>query len=227
MHFMEYDSPVMSMIGKITDIIWLSTLWFVCCLPIITIGAATTALYYTGVKTIRKSRGYVTRTFFHAFRINFVPALGIWFLCLAGIFLFYINYIFTASMEEGSFRFFMSAVYGCMGFVALSVSCYAFPILSRCSMKCFEILRFSTGLMVKHFPYTFLMVLVLVASVMIMWYIPLTVFCIPAAGTVLFSFCMEKVLIRYTPESEKGSWYAEDKSGFEVSEQVMQKDKKI
>lgn len=218
MHFMEYDSPVMSAIGKITDMIWLSVLWFVCCLPVVTIGAATTALYYTGVKTIRKGRGYVTRTFFHAFRLNFVPALGMWLLCLAGIFLFYVNYIFAASMEEGGFRSLVSAVYGCMGFIALAICCYAFPVLSRCSMKCFAILRFSFELMVKHFPYTLLMVMTVVISITIMWYIPLTVFCIPAAGTVLFSFCMEKVLIRYTPESERGNWYAEDKSFFEASE---------
>lgn len=212
MHFMEYDSPVMSAIGKVTDMVWLSALWFLCCLPVVTVGAATTALYYTGVKTIRKGRGYVTRTFFHAFRINFFPALGMWLLCLAGIFLFYVNYIFTSVAEEGTLRLVVAVVYDCFGFIALSVACYAFPVLSRCSMKCFAILRFSAELTVKHFPYTLLMVLVVVLSVAVMWYIPLTVFCVPAAGTVLFSFCMEKVLIRYTPESEKGSWYAEEKA---------------
>lgn len=209
MHFMEYDSPVMSAIGKVTDLVWLSVLWFVCCLPVVTAGASTTALYYTGVKTIRKSRGYVTKTFFHAFKINFIPALGMWLLCMAGIVLFYINYIFTMSVRKESLQFTVMTVYGCLGFIALSIACYAFPVLSRCSMKCREILLFSAKLMVKHFPYTFLMVLIIVISVVIMWYIPLTVFCIPAAGTVLFSFCMEKVLIRYTPDSEKGSWYAE------------------
>ncbi len=209
MHFMEYDSPVMSTIGKITDVIWLSALWFVCCLPVITIGAATTALYYTGVKTIRKSRGYVTRTFFHAFRINFLPSLGLWLLSLAGVGVFYANYIFTASMKAGGLQLFMTAVYGSMGFLALSLACYAFPVLSRCSMKCFAILRFSLELTVRHFPYTLLMVILVILSVTVMWYIPMTVFIVPAAGTVLFSFCMEKVLIRYTPESEKGKWYAE------------------
>lgn len=209
MHFMEYDSPVMSTIGKITDMIWLSALWFVCCLPVVTIGAATTALYYTGVKTIRKGRGYVTRTFFHALRINFLPSLSLWFLCLAGAFLFYVNYVFTASMKAGGLRFFVGTVYGCMGFIALSVVCYAFPVLSRCSMKCFAILRFSLGLTVRHFPYTLLMVIIVIVCAGVMWYVPLTVFCVPAAGTVLFSFCMEKVLIRYTPESEEGNWYAE------------------
>ncbi len=209
MSFMEYDSPVMAGIGKVTDILWLSILWFLCCLPVVTIGASTTALYYTSVKAIRKNRGYVTRTFFHAFRMNFFPALGIWVLYLLGILLFYMNFIFAAAIRDESFRFFTTTVYGCLAFAVLSIGCYAFPVLSRCSMKCFEILRFSAGLMVKHFPYTLLMVLTVALCAVVMWYIPLSAFCLPVVGTLLFSVFMEKVLIRYTPETEKSGWYAE------------------
>lgn len=39
-----------------------------------TIGASTTALYYTVHKSIRGDRGYTTRTFFGAFRDNFKAA---------------------------------------------------------------------------------------------------------------------------------------------------------
>lgn len=209
MSFMEYDSPIMAGIGKVIDIIWLSTLWFICCLPIVTIGASTTALYYTSIKAIRKNRGYVTKTFFHAFKMNFFPALGIWLLYLLGMLLFYVNFVFAAAIRDDSFRFFTTTVYGCLAFVVLSVGCYAFPVVSRCSMKCFEVLRFSVGLMVKHFPYTILMVLTVLLCVAAMWYIPLFVFCLPVAGTLLFSIFMEKVLIRYTPEAEKCGWYAE------------------
>jgi len=203
MRFMEYDSPIMCGIGKVMDILWLSTLWFLCCLPVVTIGASTTALYYTSVKAIRRNRGYVTKTFFHALRMNFFPALGIWILYMAGIVLFYINFVFAAALKDDSFRFFTVAVYGCLAFVVLSVGCYAYPVLSRCSMKCFEILRFSAGLMVKHFPYTFLMVLTVVLCAAAMWYVPLFTFCLPVVGTLFFSVFMEKVLIRYTPETEK------------------------
>ena len=110
MRFMEYDSPIMCGIGKVMDILWLSTLWFLCCLPVVTIGASTTALYYTSVKAIRRNRGYVTKTFFHALRMNFFPALGIWILYMAGIVLFYINFVFAAALKDDSFRFFTEAV---------------------------------------------------------------------------------------------------------------------
>ena len=56
MHFMEYDSPVMTVISKTADILLLSALWFICCVPLITIGAATTALYYSCVKAVRRDK---------------------------------------------------------------------------------------------------------------------------------------------------------------------------
>lgn len=153
--------------------------------------------------------GICDKDLFSRFEDEFFPALGIWILYMAGIVLFYINFVFAAALKDDSFRFFTVAVYGCLAFVVLSVGCYAYPVLSRCSMKCFEILRFSAGLMVKHFPYTFLMVLTVVLCAAAMWYVPLFTFCLPVVGTLFFSVFMEKVLIRYTPETEKCGWYAE------------------
>ena len=43
----EHDNTLLSILGKITDSLLLCLLYLLSCLPIITIGAATTALYYT------------------------------------------------------------------------------------------------------------------------------------------------------------------------------------
>lgn len=207
MSFMEYDSPLTTMINKTVDMILLSALWFVCCLPVVTIGASTTALYYSTVKAIRKNRGYAVKNFFHAFRLNFLPAtlLGLLFGALAAV--LYICFVYASVLEDGSFRFFVTTVYLFMGFVILGIGCFAFPVLSRCSMKCGEIVRFSFGLLVKHFPLALIMVLIVVAAVYVMWMIPLFVFCIPTVATMLFSLLTEKVLRRYTPD-DTASWYS-------------------
>ena len=67
----DYDSPLMRTINKITDYVILSFIWFIFCIPIITIGAATTALYYTSYKVIRNNRSHVWREFWAAFKSNF------------------------------------------------------------------------------------------------------------------------------------------------------------
>ena len=200
MHFMEYDSPVMTTISKITDIFILSLLWFICCIPIITIGAATTALYYSSVKAIRKNKGYVIKSFFHSFRMNFIPATLLWLVFLLVGILLYGCFIFTAVLSDKSLQFFMLCFYMFLFFLFLGVGCYAFPVLSKCSMDNMSILRFSLGLVIRHFPSTILLVLFVVLAVLVMWTAPLAVLILPGTISLLYSLPMERILIRYTPQ---------------------------
>ena len=61
-------------VEKIFDIMALGFLWILCSLPVITIGASTTALYYAMVKSVKNNDGYVTKEFFRSFKLNVIPA---------------------------------------------------------------------------------------------------------------------------------------------------------
>ena len=65
------DNAFFSFISKVCDIMILSTVWILLCIPIITIGPASTALYYAVVKVVRRERGYLLREFFRSFKMNF------------------------------------------------------------------------------------------------------------------------------------------------------------
>lgn len=52
---------------------WLHILWLICCLPVFTIGASTTALCYSCMK-LRRQEGYATHNFFTSFWKNFLQA---------------------------------------------------------------------------------------------------------------------------------------------------------
>ena len=69
------DSTLIIILTKIFDIILLSLLWFVCCLPIVTIGTSTTALYSVTLKMTKNAEGGITRSFFLAFKQNFTKTL--------------------------------------------------------------------------------------------------------------------------------------------------------
>lgn len=208
MSLIEYDSPLNMIISKTIDMIVLSALWFVCCLPVVTIGASTTALYYSTVKAIRKNRGYAEKNFFHAFKTNFKSGTLMWLFYGVMTVLLYICFMFASVIQEPSLKNFMTVVYMFISFVVLGMGCFSFPVLSRCSMKCGEIIRFSFGLLVKHFPLALIMAVIVLAAAAAMWYIPLFVFCVPTIATLLFSLPAERVMRRYTPENEKG-WYSE------------------
>ena len=87
MKFFSYESKFSQLLLKICYSCYLNLLWFVCSLPVVTIGAATTALYYTSLKVIRGEESSLTQQFFHSFRENFKQATVLW-LIMAGIELF-------------------------------------------------------------------------------------------------------------------------------------------
>ena len=87
MKFFSYESKFSQLLLKICYSCYLNLLWFVCSLPVVTIGAATTALYYTSLKVIRGEESSLTQQFFHSFRENFKQATVLW-LIMAGIGLF-------------------------------------------------------------------------------------------------------------------------------------------
>jgi len=80
----EHDNTLLSILGKITDSLLLCLLYLLSCLPIITIGAATTALYYTTHKVLRCDRSYLWKEYKRAWKENFKQATICW-LIFAGI----------------------------------------------------------------------------------------------------------------------------------------------
>lgn len=64
------DGPLFTALTRIFDCLLLNILWIICSLPIVTMGAATSALYYVMLKIVRKDDSSITKLFFEAFRQN-------------------------------------------------------------------------------------------------------------------------------------------------------------
>lgn len=90
MKFLAYDSKFSQIILKLCNSCYLNILWFLCSIPIFTIGASTTALYSVTLKMAREEDISASRQFFRSFRENFRQATILWLillavgLCLAG-----------------------------------------------------------------------------------------------------------------------------------------------
>lgn len=89
MNIFSYDSILSRFLYLVADIVTLHFLWLLCSLPVFTIGASTTALYYSAMKRIRTDEGYVSKNFFKAFKANFRQSTIIWLIMAAiGIILY-------------------------------------------------------------------------------------------------------------------------------------------
>lgn len=101
MKILDIDSPLILFLGKMADMMWLTILTMICCIPIITVGPSLTALHYVALKMVRNEDGYITRSFFKAFKENFRQATIIWLIFLVIFVFLFVDYriIMTAGTE--------------------------------------------------------------------------------------------------------------------------------
>ena len=123
----RWDSPLMRFMLLITNLFCLNVLWVICCLPVITAGAATTALYYVIFQYITKCDDGVLRPFFRAFKENFKVATPLWILHLfvsatLGAELFYLS--------RGA-QLWLQVAFGVLFLIYAGTSAYLYPILAR------------------------------------------------------------------------------------------------
>lgn len=79
----SYESRLSQIALRLAYGCYLNLLWLVCSLPIITVGASTTALYAVTLKIARNEEGNITTQFFRAFVRDFRQATTLWLVVLA------------------------------------------------------------------------------------------------------------------------------------------------
>ena len=126
------DGPVLQFVNKIVYSVYLNILWFLCCIPVITVGASTTALFYVTLKISKNEEGNITKAFFRSFRENFRQGTLIWLILLAlGIILGVDGYVLYHMRFENLFWTLCTAVF-CVAAIAYAiVLMYIFPLLAR------------------------------------------------------------------------------------------------
>lgn len=194
------DSKLMKALGKLFDIGYLSIVFILFSLPVITIGASLTALYYTTVKVIRRDRGYVFQEFFRSFRLNFFNATILWIIQLLLMVVMIFNMSAVMEQNNGTVNF-MTGAYMVMSLIIYAVACYAYPVLSRFEMKKRQIVRLSLYMAVKHIYFTIPFIVLSLAGgaavILLVSYIPIVPLVVPALTALLYSFMMEPVLKKY------------------------------
>lgn len=127
--FFSYDGPIMKVMTDIMDLVILNFLTILCCIPVVTAGAAFAALHYV-VMQIRDDRGGSRiKTYFQQFKGNLRSATPVWLVFLAAGAILFIDYQVYVS-SEGAQRWVLIPVFvGGLVFAALFV--WVFPLLSR------------------------------------------------------------------------------------------------
>ena len=135
-----WDKPWFSVLTKLTYSAYLNILWLICSLPIFTIGASTTALFYC------------------TFRSNFKPATKLWLILLAlGCFLGVDGFVLSRLWNTSAFWTILTALVIGAAVLYAIVLLYAFPLLARFENTTLGILRTSFAVGVRYLFCTLLM----------------------------------------------------------------------
>lgn len=155
--FFNPDSPLMRFLTKLADLMILNLLFLLSCIPVVTIGAAWTAMYYVTLKMVRDEEDSIVRGFFRAFRRNWKQATILWLMVLGLGAVIVLDIRFLNAMGDSATAAAMKTAVEILGVLGLMVLQYLFPGLARFEASTGNTLKNACLLAVGNLPKTLLL----------------------------------------------------------------------
>lgn len=175
MKFLDIDSPLMQGLSKLADLMILNLLTVFCCLPIITVGPALTALNYMSLKLVRNEDCYVVRGYFKSFKENFKQSTIIWLLMLFIAILLGMDFFIMFGADGGGINDIMQILIFIAAFFWLCTALYVFPVLARFQNTIRATLKNALLMSIMQFPKTVVMAIAyLIPLVLFIYFFQLT-----------------------------------------------------
>lgn len=159
------DSPLMRWLDTFANLLFLNVMTVLLCIPVITAGAAFTALHAVCLKIVRKEEGYIASEFFKAFKNNFKQATGMWLMFLAGIAVIVLDVV-VLYYAEVNFPFYVRGAVLVVAFFILATALFAFPMQAKFENSVIMTVKNAFKACMIQFPKTFLMMVVLVGEIL-------------------------------------------------------------
>ena len=182
-------------LGYLGDLVMLSLLWAVCCIPVLTAGASTTALYDTAVHALRRKDDALLGRFFATFRRE-LGAGAVSTLLWAAVILaesFLYSALRDALPAEGDSRAVLFAALVLLGFFTLCVLAWVFPILSRFTMRTAALNLAAARLAFGHILRSAALALLIAATLALSLLLGFPVMVLPGLAALGASYLIEPV----------------------------------
>lgn len=190
------EGPVWKFFNRTADLILLGILWFVTSIPLVTLGASTTAAYYVVLSMVRKEEGYLFRGYVKSFRLNFKQATVAWLLLLVAFTFLGIDIFYYAS-RAGQAAKIILGISACLGIGLLLLTLYLFPVISRFSNTTTR--QFSTAFLLagRHITRTIPLGVLAAGYVALCWRAPVLLFIGFGVYAYAAAFLLNSVFVRY------------------------------
>lgn len=204
MRFFNLDGGLIRVLTKIVDIICLSILFCISCIPLFTIGTAYTALYYTVNKVIKNDRGYIFKEYVNAFKNNFKQTTPIWLLVmLLGVIVALDAWIVQNWGENGSKLGSFEIVFWIIGTALLIWALYVFAYMARFENTRKQSMKNAAIMAILHLPWTILQIAWVFVIYYLLYRLPLSLVFVPGAFVLVENRILEQIFWKYMSEEDQ------------------------
>ena len=148
------DGKLARCLNCIGNLMILNILTLICCIPLVTAGAAMTALYTMTMRMARNEEGSIVREYFQAFRDNFKQATILW-LIFGSLMVFLAFDIYILRSITGTFGLVMECI-------------HIFAVLARFENTTKNTAKNALLFCVSHFPQAILMLAVTICPLLLL-----------------------------------------------------------
>lgn len=167
--FFNMDNGFFQVLSRIADLMILNIIFLITCIPIVTIGAAWTALYYVTLKMIRNEESYIVRSYFKSFKENFKQSTIMWLIALVLLVLLFFDYRIVNVMD-GTIRQAMLIGLTVVALFLAMILTYLFPLQSKFYNTIKNTTKNALLMSIRHLPQTVIMLVITVAAVLITFF---------------------------------------------------------
>ncbi len=164
MNIFNVNGGLYKFMSRLLDMLKLNAMWLLCSIPIVTMGAATTAAYTITLKMVNDEEGYIAGPFWKEFKANLKRGSIIGTIGLVASYALYLDFqLYKATQETNGIMFMVIFVLGLV--MVVTHLLYSFPLLARYENTVFNTLRNSHTISVRYFLRTLLLVVLLLLEV--------------------------------------------------------------
>lgn len=205
----DLDGPFLTGLNKFADLIIVNIVYLICCIPLITIGPATTALYYVMLKMAKNEECYVVKSFFKSFKENFKQATIIWAILLVAILVLFLDLKITNGDLADTFTFSDSVKRVMIVMLIMAIffwaviTSYVFPVLAKFDNTVKNTMRNAFFMGARHLPWTVVILVINVLPWFILYVAPNAVIILVISCSLCAfgcSFIFNKIFKIYIPE---------------------------
>ena len=210
------DGPVMRALTDLSTLVFLNILTALCCIPVVTAGAALAAMHYVIMEMIEERGGPLVPEYLKRFKENLKNATPVWLILLAAAVFLYADYRIISGGQMGLPKAMLIPIYAGM-FVLAAVYVYVIPLTAKFVYSTGAAFKNAAILATAYFPRTILMVMISAAMPALLYNVTrllplffLLALSLPAYFCALLYMPVFEKMIGKKEEDEDRPWILED-----------------